>query len=257
MKNQSIRYYETCPKCFSSVTKQNFKRHFNACSGVGNVYEAKNLICQYCKKQSFSSLKDFKEHLKICDCKIDAGLDNRGRRKQPKGNFTCKFCGRLFENKRHCDLVLHENMCHQNPNRKNGNWKGRKHTVEQKIKIAQAVRNRLGENFRGFYNKEACEFIEKINLEKGFNFQHQLKGGEFQVGPYFLDGYDKERNIAFEFNEIGHYLTQEKIEKDEYRRRYIIKELNCEFFVFNDKEKQFEEYNNIGLVRTFKSLDEW
>ena len=78
----------------------------------------------------------------------------------------------------------------------------------------------LGENLRGFYNKEACEFIENVNLQKGLHFQHQLNGGEVQVGPYFLDGYDKERNLVFEYNEIGHYLKQEKIEKDEYRRNF-------------------------------------
>ena len=103
----------------------------------------------------------------------------------------------------------------------------------------------------------ATQVIENLNKEKNFHFQHQLSGGEFQVGPYFLDGYDKENNIVFEFNEKSHYKNLKKVEKDEYRRNYILEKLNCKFFVFNTKEQQFEEYNNLGLIRTFKSLDEW
>lgn len=253
---RSCRERKTCEKCGCKVTIQNFELHYKSCNGSIRNYFRKDLMCLYCKEGPFD-FKEMKEHKKVCKGLIQGGLNSKGQMKASKGNFTCKFCGRVFENKRHCDVLQHENRCQENPNRIKGYWKDKKHTVETKLKIAQAVRNRLGEDFRGFYNKEACEFIEKINLEKGFNFQHQLNGGEVQVGPYFLDGYDKERNLVFEYNEIDHYLRQEKIEKDEYRRNYIIKQLNCNFFTYNEKEQQFEEYSNIGLVRTFKSLDEW
>lgn len=254
---RNCRLRKTCEKCGCEVTVQNFESHYRNCDGTIRDYFRKDLICSYCNEGPFD-FNQMENHKKSCKGRIEqVGLDSRGHRKFPKGNFTCKFCGRFFENRRHCDLVQHEKRCIQNLDRKTGSWQGKHHSEETKIKIAQSVRNRLGENFRGFYNKEACEFIENINLQKELHFQHQLNGGEVQVGPYFLDGYDKERNLVFEYNEIGHYLKQEKIEKDTYRRNYIIKQLNCNFFIYNEKEQQFEEYNNAGLVRIFKNLDEW
>jgi len=35
--------------------------------------------------------------------------------------------------------------------------------------------------------------------------QHAENGGEFEVAGYYLDGYDKNLNIAFEYDEPGHY----------------------------------------------------
>lgn len=254
--DRSYREKKFCEKCGCEITIQNFDLHYKNCNGSIRKYFRKDLVCPYCDNGPFD-FKGLEEHKKVCKKLKRDGLDSRGRMKFPRGNFTCRFCGRYFENKRHCDFLQHENYCQKNPNRVDGYWKGKKHTIETKLKIAQSVRDRLGDGFRGFYNKGACEFIENVNLQKGLHLQHQLNGGEVQVGPYFLDGYDKERNLVFEYNELNHYLKQEKIEKDEYRRNYIISQLNCSFFIYNEKEQQFEEYNNIGLVRIFKSLDEW
>lgn len=255
MKNQSIRYYETCPKCQECFTVQNIKRHIKTCKGQGNKYKVLE-VCPYCRSYKASTQKAYRDHLKECKGILYRSKDKTGKVTKLIGNFNCRFCNQEIKDTLSA-LRLHERFCTQNPNRHYSHWLGKKHKVESKIKIAQSVRNRLGNEFRGFYNKKACEFIENLNKEKGFHFQHQLNGGEFQVGPYFLDGYDKENNIVFEFNEKGHYKNLKKIGKDEYRRNYILERLNCKFFVFNTKEQQFEEYNKIGLIRTFKSLNEW
>lgn len=120
--------------------------------------------------------------------------------------------------------------------------------------MAEAARKRLGPNFRGFYSRKACDFIENLNQNFDVNFQHQLNGGEVQVGPYFLDGYDVKRNIVFEYNEPFHYQTAEKIEKDTYRRNYILEKLNCRFLAFNEELNVFEEYSLNNEVKVFKDF---
>ena len=79
-------------------------------------------------------------------------------------------------------------------------------------------------------NEKACKYIDELNIQKGWELQHGLNGGEKQVGPYFLDGYDEKRNIAFEYFEKAHHKNHKKEERDVARARYIKKELNCKFF---------------------------
>jgi hypothetical protein len=59
-----------------------------------------------------------------------------------------------------------------------------------------------------------------------------------QVCGYFLDGYDKDLNIAFEYDEPSHYedvYNNILKEKDIIRQNNIIKSLNCEFWRYNER----------------------
>ena len=48
-------------------------------------------------------------------------------------------------------------------------------------------------------------------------------GGEIQLYGYFVDGYDKERNIIFEYDEKKHYKSNGNLNnKDIYRQNLII-----------------------------------
>lgn len=142
MKGRGIRYYETCPKCFVNITKQNIKKHLSSCRGTGIVARIENVYCNYCKTGPFNSIKEWNEHKKTCKFFLDMKeiKDSLGRSKKPRGNFSCEFCGRSFENKRHCDLIKHENCCYRNPNRKDGCWKGKKHSMETRKKIAESIK---------------------------------------------------------------------------------------------------------------------
>lgn len=68
--------------------------------------------------------------------------------------------------------------------------------------------------------------------------QHAKNGGEFQTEiGYFVDGYDKERNIVVEYDEKKHYKDAKNnilTDKDKKRQNAIIKLLKCDFYRFNE-----------------------
>lgn len=89
------------------------------------------------------------------------------------------------------------------------------------------------------YNENACKFIDQMNEKFGYKLQHALNGGEITVSGFSLDGYDKEKNIVFEYDEPKHNKKCQ-IEKDKIRQQIIIDKLNpIKFLRFN------EEYNKL------------
>lgn len=126
-------------------------------------------------------------------------------------------------------------------NFKNGKFviKGRKHTEETKLKLRLKALKYIEEckgPIQPRYSIEGCKYIDALNEKFGWNLQHAENGGEYTIGGYFLDGYDKEKNIVFEYDEEIHYkdlvnnvLTDHDIE----RQNYIINQLNCTFFRYN------------------------
>ena len=74
-------------------------------------------------------------------------------------------------------------------------------------------------------------------MKKGWSLQHAENRGEICVGGYFLDGYDKDLNIVFEYDEPKHYKDiQNNIlkDKDIQRQQNIIEKLHCEFWRYNE-----------------------
>lgn len=118
---------------------------------------------------------------------------------------------------------------------------GRQHTKESKQQIRKSYVKHLSSLIPGFkvnYNKKACEYINKLNEEKHWNLQHAENGGEVECCGYYLDGYDKDLNIVFEYDESSHYkdVNQNILkEKDIERQNNIIAQLKCEFWRYNEK----------------------
>ena len=79
------------------------------------------------------------------------------------------------------------------------------------------------------YNSKAISIILQKAKEFGItDLQHAENGGEYQVCGYFVDGHSKEKNIVIEYYEPFH---KNQIERDERRKREIMKELGCIFIV--------------------------
>lgn len=130
--------------------------------------------------------------------------------------------------------------------------KGKKHTDETKLKFRLNMIKRLSEtcqNFHPPYNKNGCLFFDKIMEKTNTFIQHALNGGEFHIKElgYWVDGYDKENNIVYEWDEERHhYLDGNLTEKDIKRQKDIENFLNCKFIRLREKEihgkgKQYED----------------
>ena len=142
---------------------------------------------------------------------------------------------------------------------------GRKHTEETKLKISQSHRGkstnpfteetrekmriarwRQIENLGGgpMYNPDACNFIDKLNKEKGWNLRHALNGGEIRICGYSLDGYDKDRNIVFEYDEKEHH-TPIRRKKDLVRQNRILERIKPSLFLrYDEKRNTFYSVGN-------------
>lgn len=122
-------------------------------------------------------------------------------------------------------------------------WTGKNRDNDTKYKLRIAKINDLnkknvllGKNGARNFNLKACEFIDQLNREKGWNLQHALNGGEIELYGYFVDGYDKERNIIFEYDEKRHKYTKEK---DLIRQNILLNKINPTIFL------RYDEVNDI------------
>lgn len=123
--------------------------------------------------------------------------------------------------------------------------KGKERSDETKYRIRLAtIRDLEKKGIVGSvknYNPNACKFIDNLNKECGYNLQHALNGGEVELYGYFVDGYDKEKNIIFEYDEKHHNKLYKK-EKDIIRQNTLINIIKPALFIRYD-EKNNRLYN--------------
>lgn len=128
-------------------------------------------------------------------------------------------------------------------------FSGKSHTEETKQKIRETTISniqKLHGKCRANYSEVACKYIDKLNIDKGWHLVHALNGGEKFIAGYFLDGYDANLNIAFEYDEPKHYQDIEKNilkQKDITRQENIINTLHCEFWRYNESLKRLYKVN--------------
>ena len=96
--------------------------------------------------------------------------------------------------------------------------------------VCAAERIRLYRQLSPAYNPAGCKLIDEYGKEHNYNFQHAENGGEFHVLSYWLDGYDKEKNVGIEIDEKVHFDKDGNLkEKDVQRQKEITDFLGCKF----------------------------
>ena len=95
------------------------------------------------------------------------------------------------------------------------------------------------------YNPKSILIIEQYGKEHGYNFQHAENGGEYYIKElgYFVDGYDKEKNVVVEYYEKFHIKRNKK---DITRMNNIMNELGCDFHIIREWDDDIEiiKYEN-------------
>lgn len=120
--------------------------------------------------------------------------------------------------------------------------KGKKWSPERKRLYRLQFIERLNathKNFHPPYNKKACEYFGKLMMEQNCFIQHALNGGEYHIEElgYWLDGYDKQNNIAYEFDEKRHHYYNGMLkEKDKIRQQQIEDFLKCKFIRIKESD---------------------
>ena len=113
---------------------------------------------------------------------------------------------------------------------KRAGMKGKHHSSEtiKKLRLLAIQDIERKGPARPNYNPTACRLIEEYGKQHGYNFQHAENGGEYHIKElgYWVDGYDKEKNVVIEVYEPAHKFT---IERDKQRQDEIEKHLSCKF----------------------------
>lgn len=186
--------------------------------------------CEYCK-ETFKTRRLLYSHYKTCEEKDKLPKDVLGRVIK-KEKFIKQ--GQTYHNNYVEGKIISWNL-------------GKKNTPEHNAHIAEGTNRYLkehGELYGARYSNKGCEYIEQLNKKNNWHLQHAKNGGEITVGPYYLDGYDKELNIAFEYDEPRHYIDIENnilTERDMNRMQYIKDHLHCKFYRYNEKLDLFYE----------------
>lgn len=213
---------------------------------MGNAYKKKhsgNWQCNYCLAE-FRIRSELFSHLKVCEKRLSEPLDKLGRTKSSlhSSPCCCKYCGKQFKTRQPCSYHEHY-YCDKNPNKLER--KKSINTFESNLKrsIAMAKRKEAllkanGVVLKPNYNPTACEYIDALNKEKGWHLQHALNGGEIKCGPYWMDGYDKDLNIVFEYDEAKHHKPSVR-KRDKLREQSIINILHPkEFWRYDEKNNK-------------------
>lgn len=219
---KAIKYNSLCKSCdiFRKTNNIGIKNHFY---GKHHTNETKQKIKEKRKSQTFSEESRKKISLTHKNNKYNLGRKCEDNTKllmslKKKGKNNPNYGGKYV-----ADSLL-RGKCHTE-------------TTKQKMRESAAKRiQKFGILSRNF-NPKACQFIDNLNKERRWNLQHALNGGEIVVIGYFLDGYDKDKNIVFEYDECRHRNKKQK-NKDFIRESKIIDFLKpTEFWRYDEVNK--------------------
>lgn len=225
-------FFKLCPKCGD--------KQIYSCKSVLILSVKKNRICNSCRSKNKRT-----NQIEILEknCPQCGNIQKYGSRKifnrAFKGKWLCKKCAtgksankidRSFQRTAEYRQMMSK-LC-----------TGRKHSEKTKEKLRNYKLEQIEQKGTKInFNSNACEFIHEFGKKYGYNFQHALNGGEVVVYGYSLDGYDKEKNIVFEYDEPKHNILSVK-SKDKIREKRIIEKFNPNMFIrYNEQFKKFHD----------------
>ena len=218
-----------CPKCNSVIEHKGKYSKYNAvkshkqyslCFNCSNADITEQLVCN---NFIWSVNKNWYRKCPKCKCDIEYVGDN--------SKTICSVAHRKYKT---CNSCANSKI----------------YSEKSKQKMREAVIRRIkkyGIHTRNF-NPLACDFIDKLNGKSGYNFQHALNGGEVSIAGYLVDGYDKEKNIVFEYDEPIHHTPSYRT-KDNRKQQTIIDTIKPNMFIRYD-----EKINRLYDVITNNSI---
>jgi hypothetical protein len=203
------------------------------------------MICEKCKKKHdgsygsgrFCSEKCSRYRSKACRKKISALHKGIPKSDEWKKKVSKINTGRKMTKEQIQKRIAAGYKCSKKRNKKISNsLTGTHHTdLHKQHERLAAIKRISNAKFNGLqmfpsFNTNACKVIDDYGKENGYCFQHALNGGEFYIKElgYWVDGYDKEKNVVIEYYEKHH--NDKKIIKKDIKRKYeIINFLGCKF----------------------------
>lgn len=227
MKNN---FTKRCPQCG--------REQVYSCKSVWILSIKKNTWCNKCRA---SRIKIFPENgiwKRICKCGKE--MIYSCRRSYNTGKRTNSICGKCAtkESAKLKDISWMRSDSYR-LKMSESIKKARKtdsygEEFKQKCRLNKAKCVQMGVGSKPNYNKVACRFIDDINNKFGWELQHAENGGEKMINGFFVDGYDKNRNIVFEYDEPKHFtLSHEK--RDRIKEKVIIKSIHPLRFIRYDE----------------------
>jgi len=213
------KWIKSCPKCSKIVE---YKNKYTYIKSVNN-----KKICSYCSRQKTGLENQGKIRTKETKNKISNSLKGTIFGNERNNKISSKLKGRNVWDWRKREIIF--NKClhclkefQTTPHRRENN-----HFCNIKCKNSFYM---LCKGWIPRFNPKACQLIEDYGKEHGYNFQHALNGGEYHIKElgYWVDGYDKEKNVVIEYQEKHHNQIQNK-QKDIIRKEKIISLLKCKF----------------------------
>jgi len=255
------QWIRNCPKC---NTKIQYKNEKSLKGAIKN-----NSFCKYCSdhfrhlvKHKCVTVKDLTRSCPQCNSSI-LHKTKRGRNRARKLKQVCGKCQKrnrvnldVSRICKTCESIVKYKYHYQKIRGESGKFcrrcLGRGKIVSsevrkklRKIRIDQISKLRTnGYQVSPSFNRYGCHFINEYGNQNGYNFQHAENGGEFFIKDlgYWVDGYDKEKNVVFEYDEPRHYSKSKLKEKDIRRMNEIKHHLGCKFIRYNEKLNEVVEY---------------
>jgi len=241
------RWHRRCPRCDTKIIYTNKDSIRNAikssaiCRSCSNTRHIGPFIktCSNCQKDMiYNKFKSYKYSINndgwCHKCAGEKTIKTRIKRKNLYGNRN-----QSEDSKRKMSL-LHSGV--------NNPFYGKTHTNESRIKMRLNTINYIskikGGSMFPLYNKNACKYFEKMELETDWNGYYATKNGEHYIKElgYWVDYYEPNKNIVIEWDEKRHYNIDGTLKQKDIDRMTEIREfLKCKFFRYKESENLLYE----------------